>query len=38
METETTARYCGVYILDNPFSIDDAFHYFVPPYMAGAVV
>lgn len=38
METETTARYCGVYILDNPFSIDDAFHYFIPPYMAGAVV
>ncbi len=38
METETTARYCGVYILDNPFSIDDAFHYFVPSYMAGAVV
>ena len=38
METDTNARYCGVYILDNPFSIDDAFHYFVPPYMAGAVV
>jgi primosomal protein N' len=37
METETVARYCGVHILDNPFSIDGAFHYFVPPYMAEAV-
>ena len=37
MEQETVARYCGVHILDNPFSIDGAFHYYVPPYMAAAV-
>ncbi|MBR6782799.1 MAG: primosomal protein N' [Clostridia bacterium] len=37
MEQETVARYCGVHILDNPFSIDGVFHYYVPPYMADAV-
>ena len=37
MEQETVARYCGVHILDNPFSIDGAFHYYVPSYMATAV-
>ena len=37
MEQETVARYCGVHILDNPFSIDGAFHYYVPPHMAAAV-
>ena len=31
MESESVARYCGVHILDNPFSIDGVFHYFVPP-------
>ncbi len=30
-------RYAAVYILDNPFSIDDAYHYYVPPMMADAV-
>ena len=38
MESESVARYCGVHILDNPFSIDGVFHYFIPPYMADAVV
>ncbi len=38
MDTETVARYCGVHILDNPFSIDGVFHYFIPSYMADAVV
>ena len=38
MEQETVARYCGVHILDNPFSIDGVFHYYVPPFMAAAVV
>ncbi len=38
MEQETVARYCGVHILDNPFSVDGVFHYFIPPYMADAVV
>ena len=38
MESESVARYCGVHILDNPFSIDGVFHYFVPPYMADGVV
>ena len=38
MEQETVARYCGVHILDNPFSIDGVFHYYVPPFMASAVV
>ena len=37
MEQATVARYCGVHILDNPFSIDGAFHYYVPPFMAAAV-
>ena len=38
MESETVARYCGVHMLDNPFSLDGAFHYYIPPYMADAVV
>ena len=38
MEQETKARYCGVRILDNPFSIDDAFHYFVPCDMVDDVI
>ena len=38
MEQETVVRYCGVHILDNPFSIDGVFHYYVPYYMAAAVV
>ena len=38
MEQATVARYCGVHILDNPFSIDGVFHYYVPPFMASAVV
>ena len=38
MGSDTVARYCGVHILDNPFSLDGVFHYFVPPYMADAVV
>ncbi len=38
MGSDTVARYCGVYILDNPFSLDGVFHYFIPPYMAEAVV
>ena len=38
MEQETVARYCGVHILDNPFSIDGAFHYYVPHYLTSAVV
>ncbi len=37
MGSDTIARYCGVHILDNPFSVDGVFHYFVPPYMADAV-
>ena len=37
MEQATVARYCGVHILDNPFSIDGAFHYYIPPFMAAAV-
>ncbi|MBO5511078.1 MAG: hypothetical protein J6B24_05025, partial [Clostridia bacterium] len=38
MESDTVARYCGVHILDNPFSVDGAFHYFVPAHMADAVI
>ena len=38
MEPETGARYCCVHILDNPFSVDRAFVYFVPHHMAEAVV
>ena len=38
MESETVARYCGVHILDNPFSLDGAFHYYIPPYMTDEVV
>ncbi len=30
-------KYAAVHILDNPFSIDDAYHYYVPPMMADAV-
>ncbi len=30
--------YAAVHILDNPFCIDDAYHYYVPPMMADAVV
>ncbi len=30
--------YAAVRILDNPFCIDDAYHYYVPPMMADAVV
>ncbi|MBR5124723.1 MAG: primosomal protein N', partial [Clostridia bacterium] len=37
MGSDTVARYCGVHILDNPFSLDGVFHYFIPPYMADAV-
>ena len=37
MEQEPVVRYCGVHILDNPFSIDGVFHYYVPRYMAAAV-
>ncbi len=29
--------YAAVYILDNPFCIDDAYHYYIPPLMAEAV-
>ncbi len=29
--------YAAVHILDNPYSIDDAYHYYVPPMMADAV-
>ena len=38
MGSDTVARYCGVHILDNPFSLDGVFHYFIPPYMAPSVV
>lgn len=38
MEQESVVRYCGVHILDNPFSIDGVFHYFIPPYMVATVV
>ena len=38
MESDTVARYCGVHILDNPFSVDGVFHYFVPAHMADAVI
>ena len=38
MEQETVVRYCGVHILDNPFSIDGVFHYHVPRHMVEAVV
>ena len=38
MDSETVARYCGVHILDNPFSIDGVFHYFIPSYMADTVM
>ena len=38
MEQETVVRYCSVHILDNPFSIDGAFHYRIPPDMVAAVV
>ncbi len=31
------SRYAGVYILDNPYCIDDAFHYYIPPAMAASV-
>ncbi len=30
--------YARVHILDNPYSIDGAFHYYVPPYLTGAVI
>ncbi len=30
-------QYAAVRILDNPFCIDDAYHYYVPPMMAEAV-
>ncbi len=33
-----TPMYAGVHILDNPFCIDDAYHYYIPPTMADAVV
>ncbi len=32
------ARYAAVYLLDNPFCIDDAYHYYIPPVMADAAV
>ncbi len=30
--------YAAVHILDNPFCIDNAYHYYIPPLMADAVV
>lgn len=30
--------YAAVHILDNPYPIDDAYHYYIPPTMAEAVV
>ena len=30
--------YAQVHILDNPYSIDGAFHYYVPPYLVDAVL
>ena len=44
MHQETTLRgagvpmYAGVHILGNPFCIDGAYHYFIPPFMAASVV
>ena len=31
-------RYAAVHILDNPFCIDDAFHYYIPPAMMDSVL
>ncbi len=33
-----SSTYAAVHILDNPFCIDGAYHYYVPPMMADAVV
>lgn len=30
--------YAAVHILDNPYAIDEAYHYYIPPTMADAVV
>ena len=38
MEQETVARYCGVHILDNPFSVDGVFHYYIPDDIADTVI
>ena len=32
-----TPAYARVHILDNPYSIDGAFHYYVPPYLVESV-
>ena len=44
MQQETDLRgagvptYAGVHVLGNPFCIDGAYHYFVPPFMAASVM
>ncbi len=38
MKMDPIVRYAAVYILDNPICIDDAYHYYIPPAMAEAVV
>ncbi len=35
-DTPATA-YAGIHILDNPFAIDDAYHYYIPPTMTDFV-
>ena len=37
-ESGTAERYAGVHIMDNPFCIDDVYHYYIPSVMADAVV
>ncbi len=37
MNHTAVAGYAGVHILDNPFSIDGVYHYYIPPTMANAV-
>ncbi|MBQ5725001.1 MAG: hypothetical protein IIV80_02485, partial [Clostridia bacterium] len=36
-ETGHTPCYAGVRVLDNPLSIDETYHYYIPPTMAGTV-
>ena len=38
MNRAGTPAYAQVHILDNPYSIDGAFHYYVPPYLVDAVL
>ncbi len=37
MKDTLAVGYAGVHILDNPFSIDGVYHYYIPPTMADAV-